>query len=158
MQYFYSFAYPEGVEPIPIPEQLQRYQEPIISGKREKVEKNFIVLTDMKGKNGIISSFVPTLKDSLADKINDLLNNSKFSKSPHDFKTIIPNYSENLAIYCVCGEVAIIRNVQVCNWKDQFEYYLFEGKECKCGESVYALSLMDESTEVPEEIRDIFSS
>jgi hypothetical protein len=119
MQYFYTFEYPQGMEPFPIPENLQQYQQPIIPGKKAvKPEKNFIVL--------------------------------------NDFKTILPNYSETMAIYCVCGEIAVIDNVQICNWKNQFKFYLFESKECKCEETIYALSLMDESTEVPEELKDIF--
>ncbi|MFX0027600.1 MAG: hypothetical protein ACFE8B_00195 [Candidatus Hermodarchaeota archaeon] len=157
MQYFFTFDYPPDMEPIPIPENLKRYQQDIAPEKRiEKPEKNFIILTEMKGSNGIIDYFVPTLKDTQADKINELLNECEFSKSPNDFKTIIPNYSETLAIYCVCGEIAEIDNIQICNWKNQFKFYLFEGKECKCEESIYVLSLMDESTEIPEEFKDIF--
>ena len=110
----------------------------------------------MKGSNGIIDYFVPTLKDAQAEKINKLLNECEFVKAPNDFTTIIPNYAESLSIYCVCGEIAEIDNVQICNWKSQFKFYLFETKECKCEESVYALSLMDDSTEVPEEFKEIF--
>jgi hypothetical protein len=157
MQYVYTFKYPAGVEPVPIPEQLQQYQKPLIPQKSlEKAEKNFIVLINMKGRDGIINYFEPVLRDKLADKINDVLNESEFSKAPNDFKTIMPNYSEKMAIYCVCGEVAEIKSVQICNWKDQLKFYLFEGEKCKCGDQVYALSLMDESAEVPEELKDIF--
>ena len=35
---------------------------------------------------------------------------------------------------------------------------MIEGKKCKCGESVYALSLMDETAEIPEELKDIFAN
>jgi len=112
----------------------------------------------MKGRDGIINYFEPALRDKFADKINDILNNSEFSKAPNDFATIIPNYSENMAIYCVCGEVAEIKSVQISNWKNQFKFYLFEGKKCKCGDKVYALSLMDESAEIPDELKDIFTS
>jgi len=158
-QFFYTFDYPPGVEPIPVPENLLQYQQPIFpeKAKLEKREKNFIVLTEMKGSSGIINSFIPTLKDTLAEKINDMLNNCEFSKPPQGFKTIIPAYSTNLAIFCLCGDIANISNVQICNWKNQFRFYLFEGKECKCGEVIYALSLMDESDEVPEELKEIFS-
>ena len=157
MQYFFTFEYPSGMDAFPIPENLQRYQQPIGPTKKgEKPEKNFIILSEMKGSNGIIENFVPTLKDTQADKINELLNECEFVKAPNDFKSIIPNYSEALAIYCVCGEIAEIDNVQICNWKNQFKFYLFETKECKCEESLYVLSLMDESTEVPEEFSDIF--
>lgn len=158
LQYFYSFEYPQGVEPFPIPQQLLQYQQPIIPKKAEKLEKNFIVLSEMKGRDGVINYFVPTLKDKYAEKINEMLNNSKFSKAPNDFTTIMPNYSENMVIYCVCGQVVEINNVQICNWKDQFKFYLFEGEQCNCEETVYALSLMDESAEVPEELKDIFLS
>ena len=160
MQYFYTFEYPPGVDPFPIPQQLQQYQEPIFPEKKKaaKMEKNFIVLTEMKGKDGIINFFVPTLKDKLADKINEMLNDSTFSKAPNDFNEIIPNYSETMAIYCVCGEVTEISNIQICNWKNEFKFYLFEGRECRCGEQVYALSLMDESAEIPEELKEIFTS
>ncbi|MFW9823276.1 MAG: hypothetical protein ACFFE4_10090 [Candidatus Thorarchaeota archaeon] len=159
MQYFYTFEYPPGMDEIPIPEQLQRYQQPMAKEKlTEKPEKNFIVLTEMKGKDGIITSFVPTLKDSIAEKINNLLNESEFNKAPNKFKSIIPEYSEKMAIYCLCGEIAKINNVQICTWKEQFQFYLFEGAECKCGETVYALSLMDESTEIPKELKEIFSN
>ena len=110
----------------------------------------------MKGKDGIIDYFVPALKDKFAEEINDMLNDSEFSKSPKSFKEIIPNYSDNMAIYCICGEIAEISNVQICNWKNQFKFYLFEGEPCNCGESVYAISLMDESNEIPDELKDIF--
>ena len=112
----------------------------------------------MKGKDGIVNNFVPTLKDNLAEKINDMLNNSEFNKAQNDFTAIIPNYSEKMAIFCICGEVVEINVVQICNWKNQFKFYLFEGEPCKCGETVYAISLMDESVEVPEELKDIFLS
>ncbi len=160
MQYFYTFEYPEGVEPFPIPQELLQFQEPLLPEirKAEKLEKNFVVLTEMKGKNGIINNFVPTLKDNLAEDINKMLNKSEFSKASNDFTTIIPDYSKTIAIYCICGEIVKIENVQICNWKDQFKFYLFEGEQCKCGETVYALSLMDEDAEVPEEFKDIFLS
>ncbi|MFX1378874.1 MAG: hypothetical protein ACFFA4_07235 [Promethearchaeota archaeon] len=160
MQYIYTFEYPSGVEPIPVPEQLQQYQEPTISEKMtaEKMEKNFIVLTNIKGRDGIINYFEPVLKDKFADQINEMLNNSEFSKAPNDFSIIMPNYSEEMAIYCVCGDVAEIKSVQICNWKDQLKFYLFEGKKCNCGDKVYALSLMDESAEIPDELKEIFIS
>ncbi|MFX1408847.1 MAG: hypothetical protein ACFFA6_00725 [Promethearchaeota archaeon] len=158
-QFFYTFDYPPDIEPFPIPQNLQQYETPIFpdKGKAEKREKNFIILADMKGNDGIIMNFIPTLKDDLADKINDMLNECEFNKAPDDFKKIIPGYSQNLAIFCLCGDVANIKNVQICNWKNQFKFYLFEGKECKCGERIYALSIMDESDEIPEELKDIFS-
>lgn len=158
-QFFYTFDYPPDMEPIPIPASLQQYQQPIFpeKAKAEKREKNFIVLTEMKGSNGIITSFIPTLKDNLAEEINDMLNECEFNKASLDFKTIIPDYSPNLAIFCLCGDIANINNVQICNWKNQFKFYLFEAKQCKCGESIYALSLMDESDEIPEELIAIFS-
>ncbi|MFX0135943.1 MAG: hypothetical protein ACFFDN_20035 [Candidatus Hodarchaeota archaeon] len=160
MQYFYTFEYPPEVEPFPIPEQLQQLQPQMFAERRktEKMEKNFIVLTEMKGVDGIIQSFVPTLKDRLAEDINEMLNNSEFSKAPKDFEEIIPKYSETMAIYCICGEVVDVVNVQICNWKNQFKFYLFEGKECKYGEVVYAISLINESDEVPEDLKDIFYS
>ncbi|MFX0021005.1 MAG: hypothetical protein ACFE9S_01670 [Candidatus Hermodarchaeota archaeon] len=160
MQYIYTFEYPSGVEPIPVPPQLQQYQQPIIPEKRttEKAEKNFIVLTNMKGRDGIVNYFEPVLRDKLADEINEMLNISEFSKAPNDFTIIMPNYSEQMAIYCVCGEIAEIKSVQICNWKNQFKFYLFEGEKCNCGDQVYAISLMDESAEVPDELKDIFSS
>jgi hypothetical protein len=140
-QYFFNFEYPEGMEPI-----------------TEKLEKNFIVLTELKAKDGIIESFVPTLRKDLAEKINQILNESEFSESPKEFKEIIPTYSERMAVYCICGEIVEFTEVQVVNWQDQFKFYLFEGKECKCGEKVYAISLMDDSTKAPEELKEIFLS
>jgi len=159
MQYFFTFEYPQGMEAIPIPEKLSQYQQPLFQKKStEKPEKNFIVLTEMKGTEGIITSFVPTLKDNVAKDINDMLNDSEFSKAQDDFKTIIPDYSETMAIYCVCGELAKIDNVQICDWKKKFKFYLFEARECKCGEQIYAISIMDEKVEIPEDLKDIFSS
>ncbi|MFW9937258.1 MAG: hypothetical protein ACFFD5_06385 [Candidatus Thorarchaeota archaeon] len=159
-QYYYNFEYPEGIEAFPIPEKLQQFEPQTVPEaiKKEKSEKNFIVLTEMKGKDGIIESFIPTLKDSLADKINQMLNDSDFTPAKEDFKKIIPNYSEKQAIYCVCGEIAEIINTQICNWKNKFKYYLFEGMKCDCGEKIYVVSLMDESSEIPEELREIFQS
>jgi len=157
-EYYVSFDYPEGMEPFPIPENLQQqYNQPIFP-ERKKVEKNFIVLTEMKGKDGIILSFAPSLKDNLADKINQMLSDSKFSESDLEFKSIIPSYSTDAAIYCLCGEVVDISTVNVCNWKNKFNFYLFEGTQCKCGDKIYAISLMDEAEEIPEELQEIFLS
>jgi hypothetical protein len=141
MQYFYTFAYPSGMNPIPIPESLQGYQQPIAPGrKEEKPEKNFVVLTEMKGKDGVITNFVPTLKDMFADKINNLLNECEFTKVAKNFLDIIPGYSEDLGIYCICGEIAKIANVQICNWRNIFKFYLFEGERCDCGENFFKLN------------------
>ncbi|MFX1458619.1 MAG: hypothetical protein ACFFBT_04050, partial [Promethearchaeota archaeon] len=153
-QFYFVFEYPEGMERFPIPESLQQYQQPLFPEK--KYEKNFIVLTEMKGKEGIILTFVPSLKVELAKQINQMLNESEFSESPLNFEEIIPDYSKEMGIYCVCGELADITNVQICNWKNQFKFYLFQGKECKCGESIYAVSVMDEQAEIPEELQEIF--
>jgi hypothetical protein len=160
-EYYVSFAYPEGMEPIPIPESLQQqYNQPIFPErkKRDKAEKNFIVLTEMKGKNGVISSFVPGLKDNLADKINQMLSDSEFSDAELEFSEIIPNYPTDAAIYCLCGEIAEISTVNICRWKDKFNFYLFEGTQCQCGDKIYAISLIDEDDEVPDELREIFLS
>jgi len=160
-EYYVSFEYPEGMEPFPIPETLrQQYEKPLIPEKQkdEKLEKNFVVLTEMKGKEGLITSFVPSLKDNLADKINQLLNDSEFTESPLKFTEIIPNYSEDMAIYCICGEITEISVINICTWKNKFKFYLFEGRQCQqCGDKIYAISLMDEDTEIPEELKEIFS-
>jgi len=153
-QFYFIFEYPEGMPPFPIPESLQQYEQPLFPEK--KYEKNFIVLTEMKGKDGVILTFVPSLKDKLAKQINQMLNDSEFSESPLNFKEIIPDYSKEMGIYCVCGELANITNVQICNWKNEFKYYLFQGKQCKCGEGIYAVSVMDEQAEIPEELKEIF--
>jgi hypothetical protein len=157
VEYYVSFKYPEGMEPLPIPEQFKQFQQPQLPAKVEKPEKNFVVLTEMKGKDGIISSFEPVLKVKFADQINSLLSDSEFSESPLKFDEVIPNYSEPMVIYCVCGEIADIDVVNICTWKEQFKFYLFEGKQCKCGDTIYALSLMDEDSEVPSELSDIFN-
>ncbi len=157
-QFFFSFDYPPGMEPFPIPEILLKQQEVGRHAKPEqRPEKNFIVLTELEGKNGVLTNFLPSLKTSLADKINDMLNDCEFTRVPKVFKEIIPD-SENQPIYCTCGEVAKITNIQICNWKNQFKFYLFESAECQCGEQIYVFSLLDDSTEVPEELTDIFSS
>ncbi|MHA1458597.1 MAG: hypothetical protein ACTSQR_02920 [Promethearchaeota archaeon] len=160
-EYYVSFAYPEGMEPFPIPESLQQqYNQPIFpeGKKHQKSEKNFIVLTELKGKDGVISNFVPSLKDNLADNINEMLSESKFSEADLKFNEIIPNYSTDSPIYCLCGEVVDILSINVCRWKDKFNFYLFEGAQCKCGDKIYAISLMDEEDEVPEELQEIFLS
>ena len=160
-EYYVSFAYPEGMDPIPIPESLQQqYNQPIFPERKksDKPEKNFIILTEMKGKSGVITNFVPSLKDNLADKINQMLSDSKFSDANLGFSEIIPNYSPDSAIYCLCGEIVDISTVNVCRWKDKFNFYLFEGAQCKCGDKIYAISLMDEEDEVPEELQEIFLS
>jgi len=153
-QHLVCFEYPEGMEPYPIPEQWQQ-SYPIPGQKKiEKLEKNFVLLSELKTKDGKIESFVPHLKEPQADKINEMLNNCEFSDSPEAVENIIPS---DLAIYCTCGEITKIQNTQICNWKNQFKFYLFVGESCKCGESIYALSLTDENAEVPEELQDIFS-
>lgn len=154
-QYYFSFEYPEGMEPFPVPENLKAYEDRSFE-KQEKPEKNFIILTELKAQDGVIESFVPSLREDLAEKINKILDESEFSASPKEFDEIIPNYSNEMAIYCVCGEIVEISDIQISNWKEQFKFYLFEGKECKCGETVYAISLMDDSTEIPEELKEIF--
>ena len=160
-EYYVSFAYPEGMDPIPIPESLQQqYNQPIFPERKksDKPEKNFIVLTEMKGKKGIILNYVPSLKDNLADKINQMLSDSEFSEADLGFSEIIPNYSPDAAIYCICGEIVEISSINVCRWKDKFDFYLFEGAQCKCGDKIYAISLMDDAVDVPEELQEIFLS
>jgi len=159
-QYFFSFEYPEGMEPFPIPELLlQQYEQPSSKIKKstKKPEKNFIVLTELVGKNGVLISFVPSLKSALAKKINDILNSCDFTEAPKNLNEIMPNL-ENTPILCLCGKVAEFNSIQICNWKNQFKFYLFEAQECNCGERIYVLSLMDEDTDIPEELKDIFSS
>ena len=112
----------------------------------------------MKGKDGVISNFVPTLKDNLADNINQMLSESQFSEADLGLSKIIPHYSTDTPIYCICGEILDISAVNVCRWKDKFNFYLFEGAQCKCGDKIYAISLMDENDEVPEELQEIFLS
>jgi hypothetical protein len=158
-EYFVTFEYPEGIEPFPIPTMLQqKYNQPVFAEKKrdETPEKNFIVLTEMKGKEGIITSFLPSLKDNLAEKINNMLTDSDFSEPDIEFSSIIPSYPTETAIYCVCGEIAKIETVHVCEWKNKFKFYLFVGKQCTCGEQIYAISLMDEADVIPKELQDIF--
>lgn len=160
-EYYVSFEYPEGMEPFPIPAHLQqKYNQPIFPEKKrdEKPEKNFIILSEMKGKEGVITSFLPSLKDQYADEINQMLTDSEFSDPELEFSSIIPNYSADLAIYCICGEIAKIETVNVCEWKNKFKFYLFEGSQCECGDQIYAISLMDEDDKIPEELKDIFLS
>jgi hypothetical protein len=149
------------MDPFPIPTNLQQqYNQPIFPEKKrdEKLEKNFVVLTEMRGKGGVITSFLPGLKDNLADKINQMLGDSEFSEPDLEFSKIIPNYSDDTVIYCICGEIAQIETVNVCNWKNKFKFYLFEASQCKCGDQMYAISLMDENDAIPEELKDIFLS
>ncbi len=158
-QYFFSFEYPSGMEPFPIPEIIRKnYSDTLLEERRthEKPEKNFIVLSDLKIENGVILNFSPILKTPMANKINELLNNCDFSKSPTDFNKLIPKYSPDMGIYCTCGEIIEIINVQICNWKNELKFYLFEGGKCNCGEKMYTLSLMNENNEIPNEFKDIF--
>ncbi len=154
--YEVTLEYPPGVEPIPIPEILLPKQDVLAPAKEGKLEKNFVTLLELQAKSGIITKFVPALKTQLADKINEILNECEFEKVQKSFSEIIPSYEKDLAIYCPCGEVAKIENIQICTWQQSFKFYLFEGEPCKCGEVVYALSLMDDSTNVPESLKSIF--
>ncbi|MFX1258219.1 MAG: hypothetical protein ACFFAN_10190 [Promethearchaeota archaeon] len=158
-QYLFSFEYPPDMEPFPIPELLLQEQQRMVSGRKssQEPEVNFIVLINVEGKNGVLTNFSPCLKVDLADKINNLLNNCDFAIAPNDFSQIIPNYKQ-LPIYCTCGEIAEFLNIHICNWKNQFKFYLFEAKECQCGEKMYVISLMDESDEIPQKLRKIFSN
>lgn len=152
------FEYPQGMEPFPIPEQWQQKYPVPGQKKAEKREKNFVLLSELKAKDGKIESFVPYLKEPLADKINEMLNNCEFTENTENIEDILPKYSSDLPIYCTCGEISGIQNIQVCNWKKQFKFYLIIGKQCKCGETIYALSLMDENAEVPEDLKEIFTT
>lgn len=162
-QYIFSFEYPPGMEPFPIPEALQQqYQQPSMKPSPEKSEKNFIVLNELKAEDGVIKSFVPTLKDRLADKINTLLDDCEFEKSKKDLSEIIPGYGDDQAIYCVCGGLAEIEDIQFVTYKisneKDFHFYLFEGGSCKCQEKIYALSLIDDDQKVPDEFKEIFEN
>jgi len=159
-QYYYTFAYPPGMEPIPIPENMKQLDQPISikTKKPEEAEQNFVVLTDIKAKEGVIEQYVPRLRKDIADQINNMLNESDFASAPIDFTKIIPSYVKEGNIYCECGEVVEIINVQICTWKNEFQYYLFESARCNCGEKMYILSVTDDTHNVPEKLRDIFSS
>ncbi|TFF99639.1 MAG: hypothetical protein EU541_04440 [Promethearchaeota archaeon] len=151
-QYLVNFKYPPDVGPFPIPESLTQMAE-IPS---EEVERNFVLLENINIQDGEIKEFIPTLKEKKAAKINTMLNNSEFSELKEDIESILPNYSPEMAIFCKCGEMVELKNYRKATWKDQFGFYLFEGKTCECGEKMYAISLMDANQEVPKELRDIF--
>ncbi|MFX0073498.1 MAG: hypothetical protein ACFFAO_20665 [Candidatus Hermodarchaeota archaeon] len=152
-QFLFHFDYPEGMEPFPIPEALLQPQQPEV---KKEPEKNFIILTELKTENGKITNFIPVLKTTLANSINKILNECEFSSDTRKFKEIISNYPSEMVIYCICGEIANFDTVQICNWKNQLKFYLFESEECKCGERIYVLSLIDSNDEVPNELKDIF--
>ena len=151
-QYFLSLEYPPDVEPFPIPETLTQS----ISESNNAPEENFIILKSLKAQNGIIENFIPTFKEELAEEINKILNDCKFEKASKDVSVILPNYSPENAIYCNCGDYVEIKSIQECFWMKQFRFYLIEGIPCKCGEKVYAISLMEDSVEVPKELEKIF--
>lgn len=155
-QFFFSFDYPDGMEPFPIPDALLQQMTPESEGPK-KIEKNFVVLTKIVGKDGVLTQYLPSLRINLAEQINKMLNICEFTEAPQKISTILPNLKE-MPILCVCGKDADFSTIQICNWKNQFKFYLFEGKECNCGKSVYVLSLMDDKAEIPEEIKDIFSN
>lgn len=157
--YYFTFDYPPGMTPFPIPEALQGQMDDAIAqapSADEPPEKNFIVLTELKAKDGVIKKFVPTLKQDIADEINQMLNECKFENSERDLSEIIPKYSKDYGIYCVCGELAEIEYIQYCTWRDAFHFYLFESKPCGCNEKVFALSLIDDDDNVPNELKPIF--
>lgn len=152
-QYLVSFEYPPGMEPFPLPE---GYNIPEKTVKSSKIEKNFIILTQLKAKDGVIYSFIPSLRDMLAPEINDTLNACQFNQAPLEFSSIIPEYPQKNAIYCPCGEIVQFSSTQICNWENIFKFYLFEGKPCECGEKIYVLSLMNDDDEIPDALRIIF--
>jgi len=149
-QYFFTFEYPPGVEPFPIPELIKKvYTAPSeVPNERD----HFLVLKNIVIVNEEIEKFEVELKDDLKEDINNLLNACEFEKGK-DFSLIMPNYTPETAIHCVCGEIAEFSNVQRCSWKDKeteetFEFYLFESDKCKCGEKVYVLSPMEEKAKI----------
>ncbi|MBN1216920.1 MAG: hypothetical protein JXA99_15950 [Candidatus Lokiarchaeota archaeon] len=151
-QYFLSFEYPPGIDPFPIPESLSASMQE----SDNKLEENFIILKNIKSKNGIINEFIPTFKEDLAKDINNLLNKCKFEKVSQEINDILLDYSPEKGIYCKCGEYMEINSIQNCTWMKKFKFYLFEGKTCKCGEKVYAISLINENDEIPQEFEKIF--
>lgn len=160
-QFFFTFEYPPGVEPFPIPEIIkEKYMEPVVSGKRTEEVDNFLILKNIKVLNGEIEKFEVELKEDLKNDINTLLNSCKFEKAK-DFSLIMPNYTPETAIHCVCGEIAEFSNVQKCSWsetesEEKFEFYLFESEKCKCGEKIYVLSPMEEQIKIPDKWKKIF--
>lgn len=160
-QYFFTFEYPPGVEPFPIPEIIRdKYMEQVASKKKTEGADNFLILKNIKVSNGEIEQFEVEFKEKLKKEINSLLNSCKFEKAK-DFSLIMPNYTPENAIHCVCGEIAEFSNVQKCSWSDtesdeKFEFYLFESEKCKCGEKIYVLSPMEEKVKIPEKLKKIF--
>jgi hypothetical protein len=156
-QYVFTFEYPEDMDPFPIPDALKGTVDTNLPQDiAEEPETNFVVLTNVRTENGKIKSFIPALKDDLADQINEMLNQSEFEEISKDVDDVIPGYPGDDVIYCVCGEVAQIDDIRLCNWKDEFKYYLIETAPCGCGEQVYALSVMDEKSRIPNELANIF--
>jgi len=160
-QFFFTFEYPPGVEPFPIPEIIkEKYMEPVVSGKRTEQVDNFLILKNIKVLNGEIEKFEVELKEDLKNDINTLLNSCKFEKAK-DFSLIMPNYTPETAIHCVCGEIAEFSNVQKCSWsetesEEKFGFYLFESEKCNCGEKIYVLSPMEEKIKIPDKWKKIF--
>lgn len=153
-QYSFTFEYPPGIEPFEIPEIMKKSVMAQPTTKSIDERDHFLVLKNVKISNGEIESFVVELKDDFKETINSLLNACDFEKAK-DFSLLMPNYTPETAIHCVCGDIAEFSNVQKGIWKD-FKFYLFESEVCKCGETIYVLSIIEENAQIPSKWEKIF--
>ncbi len=168
VQYVVQFEYPPGVEPLPLPPQLnslQNQQANVSQSNRttaesvqESIDIFHVLHQPSYNPDGQLLEYtqklIPFEKEDL---VHELLNNSAIKKIK-DAEKVIPFFKRNDKLECQCKEKLIL-NALAYNQVNgtNFDYYFIESKKCPiCGANNYVLFETANKDPKPEQYKEIF--
>lgn len=168
VQYVVQFEYPPGVEPFPLPPQLQTLQsQPTTSMQtegtttapvQESIDIFHVLHAPTYNAEGQLMEYTQKLVPfEHEDLVHDMLNNSSIKKIK-DAEKVIPFFKRNDKLECQCKEKLIL-NVLAYNQVNgtNFDYYFVESKKCPiCGANNYILFETASKEPKPEQYKKIF--
>jgi hypothetical protein len=168
VQYVVQFEYPPGIEPFPLPPQMQslQNQQPNSSqaeqsrspAVQESIDIFHVLHQPSYNSEGQLLDFTQKLVSfETEDLVHDMLNNSTIKKIK-DAERVIPFFKRNDKLECQCKEKLIL-NVLAYNQVNgtNFDYYFVESKKCPiCGANNYILFETANNEPKPDQYKKIF--
>lgn len=166
LKYMVQMEYPEGVTPFEVPSSMQLTTPNVQSKKESEVSSDtendlFVLIPTLhyNADGSVIFENITYADLNQKKKIENLLNCCDFSKMDNPEK-IIPQFNNNSQITCGCDTKIGFKELNLARSSkfNEFEFYFIEGHPCyQCGKNPFIL-FKKNNTDVPEELKDIFSS
>ncbi len=154
--YSVHLAYPPGVQPLDVPQQMKSL---VRETQAEMEEDVFHVLTDpVYDEEGMLGDFTQkTLPFEKESNANELLNNSKFQDVGHP-NELLPFFVNNDTLECQCSELVPLDAVKYnVHQATNFDYYLIIARPCPiCGVNNFYIVESAHLLDVPDELKPIF--